>query len=808
MFEVVARATTDGLTAKKVEIPVFPGFRFIFDMFMLKSLFGKIFGKKLYINSFDIAQIPVGQLYLVRPRSPKGRRECIYKDAAANIKRTMTEYHYQLVIQRAYDEGEEQILNEDEQEDGMVNFLELMDEKSFLLDESLKFHSFMRENSVVYAWSDLSGDEQDLYEFVCDSTIQSNILQAFEEVALRCMFERKYRRSHEEATNEDLSQFLTPKSTFSSFRNPTLVQSPLISLKVKDEQEICHKEKVEEVVEDSTKIIVQVSAELHLFDAADNVFILQDSNVVATVSEIDTWEYWLEIKGSERTWLGQPIHPDINPVFNYEYLSFIWNYCDSRSQIYSWLLRFSDAEVEEKFQEGFMIALWEMLNQQKWIKIKDDEKEYIIDVFQQDVNMEDVNNDDPEEDEEEDIDSKSDLSFYENISFKLIIYIADNVSEDEENSFSSMREDSKGENSQLAVGYKHDRSFVVRGNKIGVFRHMDDDRLEFVATIDKVQTPKGKPFQPSKIMLHNEDSEIILQNPNEPHNLYQMDLEYGKVVDEWKIDDNISVSNFTPETKFAQMTREKTLIGISHNSLFRIDPRLPKDKIVKSEHKQYATKNEFTVAATTEKGFIAVASNKGDIRLFDRIGVNAKTALPALGEPIIGIDISADGKWILATCRSYILLVDCTIKEGKNQGKLGFEKSFDKDTKPKPKRLQLNPVHVAMMQGQINFTPAKFNTGMGVEEKTIVTSSGPYVISWELSKVVKGETGKYKIRQYMDEVKANNFKFGTDQNVIVALPHDVSMVNKYTFKKPSRKSLLRTPMKDLQSRSSIVNSPY
>lgn len=57
-----------------------------------------------------------------------------------------------------------------------------------------------------------------------------------------------------------------------------------------------------------------------------------------------------------------------------------------------------------------------------------------------------------------------------------------------------------------------------------------------------------------------------------------------------------------------------------------------------------------------------------------------------------------------------------------------------------------------MMQGQINFTPAKFNTGKDIEEKTIVTSSGPYVISWELSRVIKGETYKYKIRQYPDEV--------------------------------------------------------
>ncbi|KAG4304924.1 hypothetical protein PORY_001599, partial [Pneumocystis oryctolagi] len=767
-------------------------------MFMLKSLLGRIWGNP---DSLDIAQIPVGQLYLVRPSSPKGYSECIYKDAAASIKRTLTEFHYQLVIQRAYEEGEEQILNDDEQQD------EFIDEKSFLIDESLNFHSFLRDDCVVYAWRDLSGDEHDLYEFVCDSSIQTSIIRTFEEVASRCMFERKYKKSHEEATSSDLSMLLT-KSAFTSFQNPSLVQSPLIPANPKIEPKIDDSStKAEKIITNQTKIIVQVRAELHLFDAADNVFVLQDSNVVAIVSEIGTWEYWLEIKGNERTWLGQPVRPDINPVFNYEHLSFIWNYCDDRLQIYSWLLRFDSIELQEKFQEGFMIALWEMLNQQKWIKIKDNDKEYIIDAFHEDVDMENVNDDDSEENEI-DVNNENVNSESNNISQNYSKNEYSRVESDNEDEHSHTEFDDKGENSQLAVGYKYDRSFVVRGDKIGVFRHANDDQLEFVATINKVQTPKGKPFQPSKVMLHNEDSEMILQNPNEPHNLYQMDLEYGKVVNEWRIDDDISVLNFTPESKFSQMTSEKTLIGISHNSLFKIDPRLPKNKIVMNEYKQYATRNDFSVATTTEKGYIAVASNKGDIRLFDRVGINAKTALPALGEPIIGIDVSADGRWILATCTTYLLLIDSTINEGKNQGKLGFEKSFGKDTKPKPKRLQLNPVHVAMMQGQISFTPAKFNTGKDVEEKTIVTSSGPYVISWELSKVIKGETYKYKIRQYSDEVKANNFKFGTDKNVIVALPHDVSMVNKYTFKKPTRESLSRTPARNLRSRSNIINSPY
>lgn len=37
-----------------------------------------------------------------------------FKDAAASIRRTTTEFNYQLVIQRAYEEGEEQLSESDD----------------------------------------------------------------------------------------------------------------------------------------------------------------------------------------------------------------------------------------------------------------------------------------------------------------------------------------------------------------------------------------------------------------------------------------------------------------------------------------------------------------------------------------------------------------------------------------------------------------------------------------------------------------------------------------------------------------------
>lgn len=265
------------------------------------------------------------------------------------------------------------------------------------------------------------------------------------------------------------------------------------------------------------------------------------------------------------------------------------------------------------------------------------------------------------------------------------------------------------------------------------------------------------------------------------------------------------------------MTSEQTFLGLSRNALYRIDPRLAGNKLVDSELKQYTSKNDFSAAATTEKGYIAVASNKGDIRMFDRLGINAKTHIPALGEPIIGLDVSADGRWVLATCRTYLLLIDALQKEGKNEGRLGFEKPFAKDSKPQPRRLGLQPAHVAQFQHEtgapLSFTPARFNTGLDNHETSVISATGPFIVTWNMKKVLAGRKDPYTIKRYAEEVMADDFKYGSDKNVIVALPNEVNMVAKQSFRKPTRESIM-TPARGSgrQSvrlgRDEIVNSPY
>ena len=44
--------------------------------------------------------------------------------------------------------------------------------------------------------------------------------------------------------------------------------------------------------------------------------------------------------------------------------------------------------------------------------------------------------------------------------------------------------------------------------------------------------------------LHKEDSSLIMMKPNDDHTLYKIDLEYEKVVDEWKVDEFATVKGF------------------------------------------------------------------------------------------------------------------------------------------------------------------------------------------------------------------------------------------------------------------------
>ena len=55
------------------------------------------------------------------------------------------------------------------------------------------------------------------------------------------------------------------------------------------------------------------------------------------------------------------------------------------------------------------------------------------------------------------------------------------------------------------------------------------------------------PSVDDQVMLHHQDRDMLLLDPSHGSSVMRMDLEYGKVVDEWKVSDNLSVQNIIPE---------------------------------------------------------------------------------------------------------------------------------------------------------------------------------------------------------------------------------------------------------------------
>ncbi|GLB33876.1 putative VID27-domain-containing protein [Lyophyllum shimeji] len=761
-------------------------------MNIFRSLIGKVWQDP---NAAEVVKISTGQLYLVRPGNIRTSRECIYNEAMATVRRVPNlEHHFQLVITRVYEDGDQELLEDEDETDV---------ERVFLISEELEFRTGESDGEPTFLWRDLDGDVDEFYEFVAPGT--NDPTRAFFETCMyRAMYERKYKRSAESTRDSDFEEFIwhppapkpkvNPRRKVSSKTDATPLSSAMESLSVAEgtavKQQIPTPSPKKDTPANPMEVLISHEAELYLWDGLNEDFINQGIVMAGVMRQASSpYQYWLTASNKSGILLAHKISPDMNQRFSHKMHSLTWNHQGDDGSQNSWLFRFAEEHFGD-FLQKFSECLWETLHQMPWSKLKVDEQNYAISA-NEDVEMLDVEDD---EDEEEEVESELDPDEE-----------ASDEEEQEEDRERTAVMEGTDRNSQLTVGYKGDRSYVLRGNNIGVFNHSAENDVKYYATISKIATPKGKEFKPKHVMLHDQDTKMVLMNPSDPHALFSMDIERGKIVEEWKVHDDITVDHIAPDNKFAPTTREQTLVGASHNALFRIDPRVSGTKMVESQFKQYVSKNKFSGVATTASGKLAVASEKGDLRLFDSIGKNAKTALPPLGDPIIGVDVTADGRWIVATTKTYLLLIDTLIGEGRYQGSLGFDRSFPATAKPIPRRLQLRNEHVAYM-GSISFTPAKFNQGQGQEENAIVTSSGPFVIAWDFKKVKKGHLGQYEIKKYEDLVVQDNFRFGDDKNIIVALQNNVLAVNKKNLKKPTRHSL--APEASFGSRSDIVNAPY
>lgn len=793
----------------------------------------------------EVALLPSGKLFLTRsPQSPKGERECLYNDAFASIRQTTTPFYYQLCIVKAYQEGEllgngtldfdDSDGEEDEEEnanndDGLNN----KDEWTFTISEELKLYYYTKSNGLTaISWNDMNGDIGDKFEFVIDENVKLSEINNFILCLFKSVYEQKYQTSSLEINSMDqLSEFVhDPKLEQTQFDElKTLQTKSNYSEDYYEDESGADGDSDEEfhdavnkqltVLEDDSpsegKTVAEFSDfELRLFEPTSTIFVLHTpvGTTWAKIIEVDKQKYNLKVK-TATGYLNCPIDERLSQVFDDEYLAFIFNNFvisgENEVSAYSWLFRFETPEKFAEFRETFLQYLWQSLNKKNLDDSAESDKQYVIDAFSRlslsdSEDMEDSSEDEQQsDDDEERLNQAINSSIKDKSSRKLFVDEDDDEYGDseEERNYEANFKSKKEKNSSLTVGIANDRTYVTRGEKLGVFTNRDDG-VKYETTISALKNSSGKLLVPRNLMLHQRDQFMILQDDTPLQDkLYKADLEYGKVVEEWdvKASGDGGLTSFAPNSKFSQLTNDVTLLGTGSNSIFRIDPRLSGSKVVQdSTQKNYKTKGiGLRHISATENGLFAVGSDLGEIRLYSSLGKNAKTLLPSLGSKQVGLTVSKDGLWLLVTYDTFLTLICTQIPKGQqNAGALGFEKFFDADKKPTPIHITIKPEHFAQMametgKTSMPFTKAYFDTSITSKETAIVTSTGPYIISWSLKDIIKKKdpTSCYSVERHQNTIIAENFKFESPNDVIVASEDNVSLSHRASFNKVAKSKL-------------------
>lgn len=254
-----------------------------------------------------------------------------------------------------------------------------------------------------------------------------------------------------------------------------------------------------------------------------------------------------------------------------------------------------------------------------------------------------------------------------------------------------------------------------------------------------------------------DERRMYLHNTAGPTGVCELDLEVGKVVQEYKPAANYAVNSIAYAAKDAK--NEPNLITcLSNNVAFSIDKRLdPRNCVVAEAGKSTAdyalasSTPKFICHATSDNGFLAIGSISGDIRLYSGVpgsqrakGHQPKTAKTLLKgnskNPIVHIDITHDGKFILAVTPTYLMVLPTEYVSTTGKATNGFEGRMGKD-KPVPMSLNLSADQIRQMGGKIPpFKTARFESSGGGNsngDEWIVAACGTFIVTWSMESIKK-----------------------------------------------------------------------
>ncbi|KAJ6344693.1 hypothetical protein OIU76_006256 [Salix suchowensis] len=181
-----------------------------------------------------------------------------------------------------------------------------------------------------------------------------------------------------------------------------------------------------------------------------------------------------------------------------------------------------------------------------------------------------------------------------------------------------------------------------------------------------------------------------------------------------------SGSNLVHSTPKKALLMRSTFLGLDDNRLCRWDMR-DRHGIVQdlatantpvlnwTQGHQFSRGTNFQCFASTGDGSIVVGSLDGKIRLYSTNSMRqAKTAFPGLGSPITHVDVTFDGKWILGTTDTYLILICSLFTDKDGKTKTGFNGRMGNRIAA-PRLLKLTPLDSHLAGVNNKFRKAQFS---------------------------------------------------------------------------------------------------
>ncbi|KDP30762.1 hypothetical protein JCGZ_15191 [Jatropha curcas] len=323
----------------------------------------------------------------------------------------------------------------------------------------------------------------------------------------------------------------------------------------------------------------------------------------------------------------------------------------------------------------------------------------------------------------------------------------------------------------------------------------------------------GSKLAPKKALLMRAETNMLLMSPvaeGKPHTrgLHQLDIETGKIVTQWRFEKDgtdITMRDIVNDTKGAQLDPSgSTFLGLDDNRLCRWDMR-DRNGIVQNlatasspvlnwaQGHQFSRGTNFQCFASTGDGSIVVGSLDGKIRLYSSNSMRqAKTAFPGLGSPITHVDVTYDGKWILGTTDTYLVLI-CTLftdKDGKT--KTGFNGRMGNRIAA-PRLLKLTPLdsHLAGVNNKFRNAQFSWVTENGKQERHLVATVGKFSVIWNFLQVKNGSHECYRNQEGLKSCYCYKIVLKDDSIVDSRFMHDKFAVSD----SPEAPLVIATPLK-------------